>query len=97
MQAGQLTIASSNRPPLNASSLFAIVGMWITRLFGCWHTEMSRPFSHHGKAYRSCLNCGAQRQFNLRNWQMQGDFYYHVSKTSQLHVVNGFSAVRRAA
>jgi hypothetical protein len=52
------------------------IGTLMARMFGCRHGELSRPFSHGGRAYRSCLNCGAQRQFNLGNWQMQGDFYY---------------------
>lgn len=51
-------------------------GNLIARVFGCRHGELSRPFSREGRAYRSCLHCGAQRQFNLRNWQMQGGFYY---------------------
>jgi hypothetical protein len=42
---------------------------------------MSRPFSRGGRAYRSCTHCGAQRQFNLGNWQMQGDFYYNKPTT----------------
>jgi hypothetical protein len=54
----------------------AVVGSWFARLFGCWHKEMSRPFTDHGQTYRSCLDCGARRQFNLRRWEMQGDFYY---------------------
>jgi len=45
-------------------------------VFGCRHGKLSRPFSREGKAYRSCVNCGAQRQFNLGNWQMQGKFFY---------------------
>jgi hypothetical protein len=52
------------------------VGGWFTRMFGCWHKEMSRPFTDRGQTYRSCLDCGARRQFNLRRWEMQGDFYY---------------------
>ena len=48
----------------------------MARVFGCWHGEMSRPFSREGLAYRKCLNCGAQRRFNLGNWEMQGKFYY---------------------
>jgi hypothetical protein len=52
------------------------IGNLMARVFGCRHGELSRPFSHGGRAYRSCLTCGAQRQFNLGNWQMQGDFYY---------------------
>jgi hypothetical protein len=52
------------------------VGGWITRLLGCWHKEMSRPFSHQQQTYRTCLACGARRQFNLKSWEMQGGFYY---------------------
>ena len=52
------------------------ISNFMARVFGCRHGELSRPFSHGGRAYRSCLNCGAQRRFNLGDWQMQGDFYY---------------------
>lgn len=52
------------------------IGNWVTRLFGCWHKEMSRPFSGQGQTYRTCLNCGASRQFNVGRWEMQGDFFY---------------------
>jgi hypothetical protein len=58
------------------SSLSGTIGNLMARVFGCRHAEMSRPFSRDGRAYRSCLNCGAQRQFNLGNWEMQGRFYY---------------------
>ena len=51
-------------------------GGWLARVFGCWHKEMSRPFTDQGQTYRTCLDCGARRQFNLRRWEMQGDFYY---------------------
>ena len=47
----------------------------VTRVFGCWHAELSRPFSRGGRAYRKCLSCGAQRRFNLGNWEMQGKFF----------------------
>jgi hypothetical protein len=52
------------------------VGNWVARLFGCWHKEMSRPFSSQGQTYRTCLDCGASRKFNVGSWEMQGDFYY---------------------
>ncbi len=78
MQAGQLTIANSNVAHINTSSLTGKIQSLVARVFGCWHAELSRPFSHEGRAYRTCLNCGAQRQFNLGNWEMQGNFYYHV-------------------
>jgi len=58
------------------------VGGWITRLLGCWHKEMSRPFSHQGHSYRTCLNCGASRRFNVGSWEMQGKFYYAPARAN---------------
>ena len=52
------------------------IGKLAARLFGCWHKDMSRPFSHKDQAYRTCLDCGASRKFNVGNWEMQGDYYY---------------------
>ncbi len=51
---------------------------WVTRLLGCWHKQMSRPFSKDGRAYRMCLDCGASRRFNTGSWEMTGEFYYAV-------------------
>ena len=48
----------------------------MARLFGCRHNQMSRPFSVNGQSYRSCVDCGARRQFNVDSWKMQGDYYY---------------------
>ena len=81
MQAAQLTIANSTVAPLESSSLISSsltgrIGNLMARVFGCRHAALSRPFSRDGRTYRSCLHCGAQRHFNLGNWQMQGGFYY---------------------
>ena len=95
MQAGQLTIATSNIGQINPSSLTAKIGDFMARVFGCWHMEMSRPFSHEGQAYRVCLDCGAHRKFNLGNWEMQGEFYYQRAGTSQFYAMNDLAAVRR--
>jgi hypothetical protein len=65
-----------NHPQINAFSSKEAGPGWLTRLFGCRHKEMSRPFSVKGQAYRSCVDCGARRQFNLERWEMQGDYYY---------------------
>ena len=92
MQAGQLTIANSNVGPLNASSVTGKIGSLVARVFGCWHSELSRPFSRDGRAYRTCLHCGAQRQFDLGNWELQGNFYYHRPTTNQFQKL---AAVRR--
>jgi hypothetical protein len=49
---------------------------WLTRIFGCWHREMSRPVTSSGESYRACLECGARRQFDAQAWEMTGPFYY---------------------
>lgn len=76
MHAGELTIANRAVGHIEPSSLTGKLGNLMARVFGCRHAELSRPFSRGGRAYRSCVNCGAQRQFNLGNWTMQGNFYY---------------------
>jgi hypothetical protein len=46
------------------------------RIFGCWHINMSRPFSRGNESYRTCVACGARRRFDLERWEMVGPFYY---------------------
>jgi len=48
----------------------------ITKLFGCWHENISRPFTQGKTAYRSCLHCGARRQFNTETLETHGNFYF---------------------
>lgn len=45
------------------------------RVFGCWHTNMSRPFTIGQETYRMCLHCGAHRAFDPRQWKMVGPYY----------------------
>lgn len=92
MQA-ELTITNTNIGHIDSASLTGKIGNLMARVFGCWHVQLSRPFSHEGRAYRTCLNCGAQRQFNLGNWELQGSFYY--GKPSTRHF-RSMAAVRRA-
>jgi hypothetical protein len=49
---------------------------FITRLIGCNHGNLSRPFSQNKTFYRSCLNCGARRQFNSDTMETHGNFYF---------------------
>lgn len=68
------------------SQLTAVPVSWLTRLFGCWHQEMSRPFTLGGQSYRVCLECGAHRHFNLQAWEMTGPFYYETpGATTELY------------
>jgi hypothetical protein len=76
MHTGQLTMPKADLGQVKVLELTDKVGGWMARMFGCWHREMSRPFSQQGHAYRVCLHCGAQRTFDLGNWKMQGRFYY---------------------
>ena len=46
------------------------------KLFGCGHRNLSRPFSQSNVAYRSCLQCGARKQFNPATLETYGEFYY---------------------
>ncbi len=97
MQAGQLTMVSRpSRVQIHISSFFARVGGWLTRLFGCRHRKMSRPFSSQGQTYRSCLSCGARRQFDLQRWEMQGDFYYRLPTSKHFRVLNGLTSAARS-
>lgn len=47
----------------------------VNRLFGCSHKDMGRPFVEKGVNYRSCVNCGARRQFNPDTFETFGNFY----------------------
>jgi hypothetical protein len=88
MQANQLTMGSNQEMgQINVASftdgLAGRVNSWLNRLVGCWHKEMSRPFSSQGQTYRVCLDCGARRQFNVGSWEMQGSFYYNLPISGQ--------------
>ena len=48
----------------------------LASLFGCWHRDVSRPFTRHGQTYRTCLGCGAHKRFDLAKWEDRGGFFY---------------------
>lgn len=45
------------------------------RVLGCWHRQMSLPFTRGNETYRTCVSCGARRRFDLDQWTMVGAFY----------------------
>lgn len=47
----------------------------MTRIFGCQHSNLSRPFSSGKVGYRACINCGSRKQFNPRTLETHGSFY----------------------
>ena len=54
----------------------AVPNGWLARLFGCRHSNMSPPFTGGAETYRSCMRCGARRQFNAGRGSMTGPYYY---------------------
>ncbi len=48
----------------------------ITRLIGCSHKNISRPFVEREIGYKSCLNCGARKHFDAETFESNGKFYY---------------------
>ena len=66
--------AASVTESVNAQVFGKKLGL-LTRLFGCQHTNISRPFSLGRSSYRACIACGAPRQFDPRTLQTTGAFY----------------------
>jgi DNA-directed RNA polymerase subunit RPC12/RpoP len=46
-------------------------------VFGCWHKDLSRPFTtDQRESYRACTECGARRRFDTKTLKTVGSFYY---------------------
>lgn len=48
----------------------------ITSLFGCWHKDLTRPFTNGKESYRACLHCGARQKFDAERMKTMKKFYY---------------------
>lgn len=48
----------------------------VGKIFGCWHKQLSRPFTNQKESYRACLNCGAKKHFDTATLKTYGAFYY---------------------
>ena len=72
---------------VDTGKLLKAVSSWLTRLFGCWHTEMSRPFTRDGETERVCMGCGARRQFDVKSWEMVGTYYYDLPSKNVARVM----------
>jgi hypothetical protein len=86
------SIVNQNSAAFGAAGIIGKIGVGLNRIFGCWHSEMSRPFSSDGQSYRVCVSCGARRQFNTRSWETQGDFYYRLPTSRHFRALNGLAA-----
>lgn len=73
----QYTMDLVGRP--NAAAKDRVFGKrigWIGRLFGCHHSDLSRPFTKGGFSYRACLSCGARKRFDTDTLTTHRNFYY---------------------
>ncbi len=48
----------------------------IGKLFGCWHKNLTRPFTIENFSYQACLHCGARKKFDAQNLKTIGSFHY---------------------
>ena len=60
------------------------IGLY-ARGFGCWHKQLTRPFTNRSASYRACLNCGARKKFDAENLRTFGPFYYPPAVTFNDH------------
>lgn len=69
---GRIAEAILNRTNGAFGSKIGIFG----KIFGCWHKQMTRPFTNRNASYRACLNCGARKKFDTKTLKTFGPFYY---------------------
>jgi hypothetical protein len=46
------------------------------KVFGCWHRDLTRPFTAGNVSYRACTECGARRRFDEKSFKTYGSFYH---------------------
>jgi hypothetical protein len=71
-------------PSAAVAKIFSTIGNAYRRVFGCWHLDMSRPFTREGNTYCVCLDCGARRNFDLKTWKMTGPYTLDTPKKSYI-------------
>ena len=59
----------------NVSSPEKRIGL-MGKLFGCWHKDLSRPFTTDQGSYRVCTHCGAHKEFDIKSFRTLGSFYF---------------------
>ena len=42
-------------------------------IFGCWHGNLSRPFTCSGRTYEVCVDCGKQLPYSLETMSLCKD------------------------
>jgi transcription elongation factor Elf1 len=47
----------------------------IKRIFGCWHSRMSKPVTTDNTTFCYCKDCGLRRKYDIKTFKPQGVFY----------------------
>lgn len=47
----------------------------LSKIIGCPHKDIGRPFGEGRSAYRSCVSCGARKHFNTETLETGSHFY----------------------
>ncbi|CAN5732202.1 hypothetical protein BH20ACI4_BH20ACI4_07580 [soil metagenome] len=79
-----LTTASTRKAGIDERVFGVKVGIF-AKLFGCEHKNISRPFTAGGTGYRTCLQCGARKQFDSETLKTYGSFYYPPMIRSEIY------------
>ena len=58
----------------------SLAGAAVMAFRGCWHSKMSWPLGVQGYSYQVCLNCGAMRLFDEKNFRAYGPFRYDLKQ-----------------
>jgi transcription elongation factor Elf1 len=45
------------------------------RIFGCWHSRMSKPVTIDKTTFCYCKDCGLRRRYDFTTFKTQGAFY----------------------
>lgn len=48
---------------------------FLKRLFGCWHSRMSKPVTIDKRTFCYCKDCGLRRRFDTKSFRLEGAFY----------------------
>ncbi len=51
----------------------------VGKLFGCWHKRLTRPFTSDKNTYMACLECGARKKVDAKEFKVSRAFYYPPS------------------
>jgi len=63
-------------PWLDRKTVGEKIEKFLTRTFGCRHHQMNLPITRGNSTYRTCVACGARRDFDLVQGTMVGPYYY---------------------